>query len=536
MSAAALLRQVVQPLVPVADDPLGACTDKQRTDALRLEAHLMPAVLKVRGHGLSVKCASKWLAKTRGGEIGLSASSIERHLQRYLDHGVPALVSGNTGRRRRNGGWEALALEYFRLPSKLAASTIAEKLRDEHGFADATDGRVRRYLDSIPTNEGDFHPRRVGPHYRRQNLTPHVIRDRSVVPVGLIYQGDGHALHYYVRHPEAGHHITAELTPWMDIGSRYITGWWLGYAESAVQTLYSLSHALLSHDHVMAMLHVDPGSGFKNKMIIDAVAGFAPRIGLRPEDVMTALPGNARGKGDIEGWFRWFEEKHGKFQPSYHGPEVPQEFLRRLTKRIEQGEMYVPAWDEALAGIAKYVRAYNERNQRALTDANGRSNRSPAALWETLERHPVHIPASALMRPREIRKARSYRVQMFNRVYEAAALAAFEGRDVQVEYDLHNDTAVLLYDLKGRLIGTAEKVDAKPWIDGGRIADLERRRLDGQVRRLQQRQELLEAMARPAITGESAIKQLESFGAAELPPEEEKAEGLPPLDLLNTDY
>lgn len=529
MPAVAQLRHAVQAIDSADVDPLALCTDRQRAEARRLEAALMPALQKLRESGLSVRRASEWLARTHE-DIGLSASSIGRHLQRYLDHGVAALVSNNTGRRRVDGGWEAIALDYYRLPSRPSAATISLKLRDEHGFADATDGRVRRYLASIPAHEGEFHARRVGPHYRKQNLTPHVIRDRSVVPVGLIYQGDGHALHYYVRHPETGHHITAELTPWMDVASRYITGWWLGYAESAVQTLYSLSHALVSQDHVMALLHVDPGSGFKNRAICGAVAGFAPRIGA---EFMTALPGNARGKGDIEGWFRWFEERHGKFQPSYKGPEVPQEFLRRLTKRIEKGEMYVPAWDEALDGIARYVRAYNERNQDAL------GKRSPAALWETLQRHPVHIPASALMRPREIRKARSYRVNIFNRVYQADALMAWEGRDVQVEYDLHDDSAVLLYDLKGRLIGSAQKVDAKPFIDGGRIADLERRRLDGQVRRLQQRQELLEAQARPAITGEyasRALDALESFGAAELPPQEEKAEGLPPLDLLDTDY
>lgn len=503
-------------------------TDKQRSDALRLEAILKPAVSKCLYQGLAPRRAAKWLASVAGAEAGLSEGSLDRHLRAYLRGGVMALVSGNHGRVRKDGGWEAQALEYYRLPSRLSAATIAEKLRDEHGFADATERRVLLYLKSVPAHLGEFHPQRVGPHYRRLNLKPHVIRDRTVIEPGLIYQGDGHALHYYVRHPDSGHHITAELTVWMDIGTRYIVGWWLGYAESAVLTLYSLTHALIHHDHVMQLLHVDPGSGFKNRTICDAVAGFAPRLGV---DFMTALPGNARGKGDIEGWFRWFEEKHGKFQPSYKGPEVPQEFLRRLTKRIEKGEMYVPSWDEAIDGVTRYVTAYNNRKQDNL------GKRSPASLWEGLKRSPLHIPHESLVRPREIRKARSYRVAMFNRVYQCDELMAFEGRDVQVEYDLHSDRMVQLFDLHGRFIGHGEKVDAKPWLDDSRIADLQRRRLEGQVKRLDHRKQLLEAQARPAITAGAQLRALEDLGAADvLPHQEKEVEGLQPLDLLDTDY
>jgi putative transposase len=524
----ARLEQPVDVLATINADEFAALTEKQRTDAVRLEAVLQPALRKIRDQGLSIRKAAAWLVRVHGTEIGRSEISIQRDLSNYLQQGLMGLVSGNKGRPRRQGDWESLALEYFTRPSKLAASTIAEKLRDEHGFADATDGRVKRFLDSVPAHLGEFHPRRVGPHFRRLNLKPHVIRDRSVVAPGLIYQGDGHSLHYYVRHPEAGHHITAELTPWMDIGSRYIAGWWLGYSESAVQTLYSLSHAILLHDHVPQMLHVDPGSGFKNKMMCDQVAGFAPRLG--DVQFMTALPGNARGKGDIEGWFRWFEEKHGKFQASYKGKEVPQEFLRRLAKRIEAGEMYVPHWEEALDGIARYIDAYNKRNQAGL------GKRSPQSIWETKVQAPLHLPPEMLMRPSEIRKARSYRVSLWNRVYEATELQAWEGRDVRVEYDLHNAQQVWLYDLKGRFIARAQLVEAKPWLDTNRIADLERKRLEGQVKRLDQRRALLEDMARPSITAEQQLHALENLGAAETLPEEKEVERLQPLDLLSTDY
>jgi putative transposase len=526
MPAVLPLRPSVHPIAQVPADPLAHCTDKQRQEAMRLEALLMPAVEKVRG-GLSPRKAGEWLARVHAKEIERSAPTVRRYLAGYLKHGVAALVDGNIGRRRKDGGWEAVALEYYRLPSQPCAATIALKLRDEHGFADATEGRVRRYLKAVPAHQGEFHPKRVGPHYRRQNLTPHVIRDRGVVPVGLIYQGDGHSLHYYLRHPNSGRHFKPELTPWMDIGSRYIAGWWLGFSESAVQSLYSLSAALVTHDHVMALLHVDPGSGFKNKLMCDAVAGFAPRVGA---EFMTALPGNARGKGDIEGWFRWFEERHGKFQPSYAGEEVPQEYLRNLEKSIERKQMHIPAWDEGVDGIRRYITAYNERNQ------DGLGKRSPAALWEKLERSPLHLPPAALVRPRELRMARSHFVELFNRTYRADELRAHEGKHVLVEYDLHNDSRVWLFDTLGRFIAEGDKVNAKPFISESRIADLQQRRLDHQVRRLQDREEQLRAQARPSLTHEDTLQGLENLGAAELPSDQPEIGDLPPLDLLDTDY
>jgi len=527
MGAIQPIRRAVYPLVPQNADSFDALTDVQRQQAQRLEAALMPGILKVRGGELSIRKTAEWLAKTRKQELQVSAVSVARYLSDYLSRGVVALAPQYKGRVRQDGGWEAIALHYRRLPSHPSYATIAEKLRDDHGYADATPGRVQHYLQSLPEHECDFHPDRVGPHYRRQNLTPHKIRDRSVVPVGMLYQGDGHALHYYVRHPNSGHHITAELTPWMDIGSRFIAGWWLGFSESAVQSLYSLSAALVQHDHVMALLHVDPGSGFKNKMMCEAVAGFAPRIGA---EYMTALPGNARGKGDIEGWFRWFEEKHGKFQPSYKGKEIPQEFLRRLEKRIEKGEMYIPTWDEALDGIRKYITQYNERNQDNL------GKRSPASLWEGLQRSPLHIPREVLVRPRETRVARSFDVRIFNRVYRAPALKAYEGREVQVEYDLHCDREVSIYDTEGRYVTQAVKVQETPFLSQSRIEDLQRNQERAALKRLETRAEMIRANNRAPITADDTLIGLETFGAVELPAPKKEAEGLQPLDLLDTDY
>lgn len=501
---------VLAPLGPRAllptqtqEDPWLRLSDAQRDEALRLHAFLLPGIDKVNIDGLSIRKASAWLKRTRGKEIGNpSEVSVARWMSAFLSGGLPALAPQYKGRVRKVGGWEVRALHYYRLPGQPSFAGIAKRLARYDGFdpADATPTRVQNFIESLPKDQTEFHASRVGAHYRRLNLTPKKIRDRSVLPVGMLYQGDGHSLHYYVRHPNSGHHISPELTPWMDIGSRYIAGWWLGYFESAVQTLYSLTHAILSHDHVPGMLHVDPGSGFKNRAICDAVAGFAPRLGV---DFMTALPGNAPGKGDIEGWFHHFEHEHGKFQPSYKGPEVAQEFLRQLDKRIERGLMYIPTWEEALEGIARQIKHYNETNQEALGDV------SPAKLWEQLDRKPLHLPPASLVRPREIRVARSYDVAIFNRVYRASELRAYEGQKVQVEYNLHDDGDVALYDLRGRFIGIAQKVKDTPFLSQSRVEDLALAQERAALKRLDIKKEIVRANHRESISAASMLDALD---------------------------
>ncbi len=467
---------------------------RAKDEAYAAHAMIQPALEKMR-RGVSAKAAAKWLRATSPDGTMPSLPTLERMLASGGD--LYALAPKHKGRIRKDGGWEKLAHELYILPGQPSYAAIARRLREEHGFGDdATAGRVQTYIESLPKHETEFHPKRIGHNTRRLNFTPHKIRDRSDIPVGLIYQGDGHALHYYVRHPIAGHHFTAELTPWMDIASRYIAGWWLGYAESARQVLWSMCHAITAHDHVPALFHVDPGSGNINKLMCDEVAGFVPRIGA---EYMKALPANARGKGDIEGWFKWFEADHGVFQSGFKGDKVPQEFLRNLTRRIEKGEVYVQSWDEALHGIGKAITRYNERNQDDL------GKRSPAALFEKLDRSPLHVPASVLVRPRERRMARSYRVELFNRVYQAPALRAYEGVYMQVEYDLHADGRVWIYDEKGRFVTEALKVATTRFVSESRERDLQINREAGRIRRLEQRADLIKAEGMNLITTAASV-------------------------------
>jgi putative transposase len=313
----------------------------------------------------------------------------------------------------------------------------------------------------------------------------------------------------------------------MDVRSQKIVGWWLSESESALTTLFSFSAALADHNHTPAYWHVDPGSGFVARMHTDEVSGFLARFSIT---AMNALPGNAKGKGLVERSFGIFEERVGKRFETYCGHCRTDDALSRLAMRIKRGELRLPGFVEYAEAVRSFVKTWNAETHSALAGT------TPDQLWAGLERVPLEVPASAVVRPREKRIARRGGVQLHNRLYRGGVLAHFEERPVLVEYSLTQDATVNLLDLEGRYLGEAQLVEKTPWLPESRIAEAQMTRLSGQQKRLQRRLDELQARARPALTHQEHLQVLDGFGEASLPPQKNEAQGLPPLDLLDTDY
>lgn len=535
-----------------AATPAAPSASSARRQALRQV--LVDAMATLRAeHGLTKSAAADWLiAMIDSGQASPSVRNAARMAARgggtrpargrliawagRAERGEAGALAGlYKGRARKVLGWETRAAHLYGSPSRPAYATVAHWLRME-GWSTATYHAVRRYLKSLPSHLAETSKPRVGPHYYAQNIRPHVVRDSTVLPVGLIYEGDGHTCDVYVQHPRTGKPWRPELTVWLDVRSGYVVGWYLSEAESAHTTLYALSWALHAHQHVPAALHVDPGSGFINQIMTGDGAGFCARLSIQ---VMTTIPGNARGKGRVEGWFRHFEERCGKRFPTYCGHARTDDALRRLSTNIARGKLTLPTLAQYRDAVAEYVATYNatpQRNQGA----------SPAELWAQLERTAVDLPAESLIRPREIRTVQRWGVAIHGRLYRAADLAAQEGRQVQVEYDLHDDARVWIYDAAGRPVCEAGLTEKRPWLEANRIEDLQQQRKRGQQRRLQARLDEVEARARPVIDHEAALDSLAELeappalpktpGAGASPPAPEAGPGGVSLDLYRTDY
>lgn len=550
---AAITRQQLAPMRPVLTkeaqqrfawrrtltDALAAI-EAERLVSRTAAAELLIDLLHADRAPKDVAAAAQGLARRgKKGEPpkkGPSKSSLLRFAAERSLNGEQGLADKHAGRVRRARAWDARAAHLYARPSRPSYATVAGWLRGE-GFADASDHAVRRYLKSLPSHQTETAPARVGRHYYNQNIRPHVVRDSTVLPVGLIYEGDGHTCDLYVQHPRTGKPWRPELTVWIDVRSHYIVGWYLSEAESAHTTLYALSWAVHQHAHVPALLHVDPGSGFINKMITGEAAGFCQLLSM---EVQATIPGNAKGKGLIEGQFRVFRDRCDKQFPSYCGKDRTDDALRRLQANIASGKIKLPTLLQYRDAVAAYVDAHNARRQPKL-------GASPAELWATLECTPTHLPPETLVRPRETRTVRRWGVSLHDRLYRHNDLAAHEGREVIVGYDLHDASQVWIVDGAGRPVCQAPLVEAQPWLPASRIEDLQQIRKRGQQRRLQARLDEVEARARPVIDHVTIIDDLDALaapapalpktpGAGAPTPAPDAGPGDVPLDLYRTDY
>ena len=508
--------------------PWDRLTDRQRGVANERLLLIRPALDKV-AMGISERKAAAWLVATHSADV--SAKTVERYLAAYRTQGPVGLADVHKGRPRGEYGWEAQAEELFNTHANRKMATVAYKLQ-KAGFKDATAAKVRCYIKSLPSQRGAQSPARVGPHEHKLSFGRYLPRHTRNLPVGLIYQGDGHKCDAYVADPDTGHPIRLELVAWIDVASRRIVGWHFCEDESSVNTLAGLSNALVRNAHCVAALHTDNGA-FRARMMADQVSGYYARFGIR---LILAIPGNPHGKGHIERWFGTYKERFDKDWDTYCGPDVAPEHNRRITIEVKQGKRQLPRVEDYVREANRWIEQYN-------SDVHGElDGRTPNEVWAAgieAERVALIEPATAIVRPRSRRRARNTMVTHYGRLYQHAELASYNPAWVLVEYDLTQDSTVRILTEDGRYICEAPLIDRAPYLSDSYIADLKINREREAVKRLERHAAERISRSRQTLgsTASDTLKGLQSFGAAALPqPEENEDEGLPPLDLLNTDY
>ena len=467
-----------------------------------------------------------------------SKSTLNRWVNDYSAHGLIGLAPNHKGSDAKAYGWEARAHHLYSLPSKPSISAVARKLVAE-GFDKVTEVRVRRYLNNLPADQGEMSRGRLGA--RLFNNTQKTFKRRTTenLPVGSIYSGDGHTLDVYLKHPNGGlAPWRAELTLYIDITSRYVVGWWVSEAESANSTLFALSNALITLDHIPAYLHIDNGSGYKNKMMSDEATGFYARFGM---SIMHSLPYNAKGKGHVERFFRTMECDCNKWFESYCGEEMADEPIQLLLKKVKKGEKQLPTLGQWMDAFTVWLDQYHNKTHRGL------DGKTPAELWATLERHSVEPKSAAIFWPRTTRTVSRECVRLDNREYMAPTLIQYNGRKVQIEYNLHDDAQVRILDDKGRWVCDATLVNKVDYIPSSRIEEAKQKRLRSQIKRLEVHANEKRERAGLAVTHDQVLDDVEvlvSDSPALLSDEKTGIELTPALqpddeielDILDIDY
>lgn len=522
------------------EDPWATASEAARTVAQWREALVSPladlvhsgasinhavALLKAQLDAGTADMRSKHAASILGGK-GLSVPNLKRWLSAYLKGDKAALLPQYAGRQRQAYGWEERAVDLYNKPGKPGFADVASKLIEE-GFEEVTTSRVQRYIKALPATLGEFSPARIGHHLHKLRRQKYQRRSLEEVLVGEIYAGDGHTADCYVAHPNTGKPFRPELTVFIDIKSSYVVGWWLTESESTVSTLFALSHAMQTAQHVPAWVYVDRGPGYRARLLSDESTGFYARFDI---GVIGALPGNPHGKGWIERFFLTVRNRHDKFFAGgdvYCGDDMAPEVNRRLSADLAMGRRKLPSLRQYVDSLTRWLEHYHNTPQPKL------DGRTPAQVWATLTPVGVSMDMDAIARPREECTVGRQTVRLHNRFYWAEALALYDAKKVDVEYDLHHDGRVWVFDKSGRFIVEAKLVNTIGVLPTSRLEEGRERRLAGQLKRIERKRDEMLARSRGVVSAEAQVRAIDAIAPiAELPPATPPA---PPADGIEID-
>lgn len=527
-------------LAQLAPDPWGAATDaKRRMADARMAILGVAAKWVVDGASVNV-CAVTLFDQLRShiapsqrmaiqsidGKVP-SLPTLKRWLSAFKKQGKAGLLPSHTGRQRTDYGWESRAIELYNIGSKPNAANVAFRLIAE-GYEHVTHDRVKRYLDTMPTTLGKNSPARIGKHLHKLTKQNYKERHMDDLQVGDIYAADGHTVDCYVAHPETGGLFRPELTVFLDLKSRYPVGWWISESESTTTTLFALSNALTSHNHVPMFIYVDVGSGYKAKLMTDEVTGFYSKFAIQP---IFAIPGNPHGKGWIERFFRTIRDNHDKFFDNgmaYCGDDMAPEVNRRLSTDLKSGKRSVRSLAEYTESLKQFFAQYVVTPMpRAL------AGQTPAEVFKSLQPVTIGVQMDAVARPSVLRTASRMSITLDSRRYVCEDLALFDGKKVQVEYDMHDDEHAWVSAEDGRFICVATLTNRIGVVSKSRLDDQRIKRLDGQIKRLEKHADEKRARATGSIDMDAVADSLEmSDGVELLPPSRSRQ---PPKRIIDMD-
>ena len=176
------------------------------------------------------------------------------------------------------------------------------------------------------------------------------------------------------RHPVHGQPFKPEVTLMIDGNTRLVTGYSLGLAESSMEVMNTVRHAVGVFG-VPLVIYSDNGAGETAKRLDDEVTGIFTRLGMRHE---TGIAGNPQGRGIIERWWKDNLIRLARNYPTFRG-EGMDSGVKNLTYRkqtsafnaqgkgkeltVEQQRhiAQVPTWKQFAEDVKAVVEAYNNR-------------------------------------------------------------------------------------------------------------------------------------------------------------------------------
>lgn len=410
----------------------------------------------------------------------------------YANGGQAALVPGHKQRDMSIPAWADVFLALYKTPQH---PSVADCLRRMPGPGEPPAAHlVYRFLQKIGL------PSRMAGRATGNallKLRPHKIRTTGHLLPGDVYTADGTTFDAEIQNPQNGQPFKPEITLVLDVATRRCVGVSVGLGESAFTVLDALRGACL-FGGIPAMLYCDNGSGYKNKLLLQAGQGMLARLGI---EMVNSIPCRPRGKGLMERAVQTICTPLAKRQPSCMHMHMDRDAAHKVHKLIrkdlkESGRSaLLPTWPEFVKSLLGRIDEYNATPHSALpmieTGESKRRHMSPNEHWRNFELQgwePEQVPDEVrddLFMPAQRRTVRNGMVTLFKQSYYAPDLEEFHQDVVEVRYDIRDASRVHIWTTKGEKICTAElNGNAIPYFPESQLEAAREKRKKGQVLRL----------------------------------------------------
>lgn len=411
--------------------------------------------------------------------------------------------------RQTNGINVAEAYHYFSAEwdARFADEPLRLEMKPSIDQVRAALAKLPKYIKEIG--------RKTGSELRALNT--YVKRDWSVLQVNDVWVGDGHAMKLKVAHPEHGRPFIPEVTLIMDAPCRFIVGWSASLAENVLAVADALRYGVERYG-IPAIYYSDNGGGEKNWMLDGDITGMLPRLGINHQ---TGIPGNPQGRGIIERVHQTILYRIARQFETYHGTGADRDTIRQvstavisldkakrkgatqLTPKQQWAVGKLPSWNQFLDAVQAGVDWYNNEHVHSeigMTPAQKRRQLMEKVNPDDLV-FVTPVEARDLFRPSTLRVAQRGWLQLFNNYYFSAKLLDVDGQKVQVMFDIHDPSQVIVRKQDGTFVCYAEldgnKRDAfpMPFVEKTR-----QERSDRRLKNVLEKADEIQAERNPVVT------------------------------------
>ena len=334
--------------------------------------------LEKAGYGLVKQFYYLHIELINKGEIVLqSKASSHQHFKVKLTAIRKALYRGETGVEEIiNNGLKpqthkikvsdfhrALILSYLQYPQIYAYRVVADlvnhhcELKDLKTISESsikhlmsTDNKFRTLVDAY----------RYGKKYFNDTLLPHAVRNVTQFPAN-VWMIDGTPMQFYCWNESRTKMVRLYLFAIIDVCSRKIVGFDVGYSETRFNILNALKIAVMNEGYLPSEIVSDNFSAGKTEEILDLKSQMA-KLGVAWRN---SKVGNAQDKSFIERFFGVFQSVECSLYEGYIGEGITSkrnnrpnaEFLQKIAKK---NGLLMP--NEMKSQIATMVVKYNERS------------------------------------------------------------------------------------------------------------------------------------------------------------------------------